>query len=88
MTHQTNALDREQIAAIIQKQFGPVLRLIRRPSYQNPYPEVIDRMYEFLKGFKFPDFTFFSRETILSTLEHIARFMVQSGVASNNDSSS
>lgn len=57
-------------------------RRIGRPVYQKPYPEWVDRLRQYPRGFKVPEFTLFSGENNQSTVEHIGRFTVQCGEAS------
>ncbi|GAV77281.1 hypothetical protein CFOL_v3_20752 [Cephalotus follicularis] len=44
---------------------------------RQPYPEYIDREHPFPKGYKVPEFTLFSGDDNITTLEHVARFTHQ-----------
>ena len=53
--------------------------------YRNPYPEWVDRTYEFPQGYKMPDFSLFNGERERSTIEYVARFTTQCGKFTNHD---
>ncbi|XP_050222547.1 uncharacterized protein LOC126672637 [Mercurialis annua] len=53
-----------------------------RPSYMKPYPDWIDKLYPFPRGYKVPEFSLFSgEEKVQSTVEHVARLSAQYGEA-------
>ena len=56
-----------------------------RPTARKAYPDWIDRVHQFPKGYKVPEFVLFSGEEKKSTIEHIARFSVQCGEARSKD---
>ena len=46
-------------------------------------PKMIDRENPYPRGYRFPNFSFFSREDGQSTLEHVVRFTMQCGELAN-----
>ncbi|CAN0916163.1 hypothetical protein LINGRAHAP2_LOCUS29563 [Linum grandiflorum] len=76
--HDANAL-REQVAQLLNEQFGLGVRTTMPPVYRKPYPEWVDRHYPFPRGFRVPDFATFTGIGDQSTVEHIGRFTVQCG---------
>jgi len=52
--------------------------------YQTPYPSAYD-LISLPNWYKVPDFTKFSRQDDTSTVEHINRFIIQCGEATNRD---
>ncbi|XP_050217498.1 uncharacterized protein LOC126668336 [Mercurialis annua] len=57
-----------------------------RPSYMKPYPDWIDKLYPFPRGYKVPEFSLFSgEERGQSTIEHVARFLAQCDEAAAHD---
>ena len=68
-------IDLEVIAETMRKYFGIHLKPMEGPRYRKPYPEWVDKMVHFHKGYKMLDFTTFSGENGKSTLEHVAQFM-------------
>ncbi|CAN0888761.1 hypothetical protein LINGRAHAP2_LOCUS15927 [Linum grandiflorum] len=76
--HDVNAL-REQVAQLLNEQFGLGVRTTMPPVYRKPYPEWVDRHYPFPRGFGVPDFATFTGIGDQSTVEHIGRFTVQCG---------
>ncbi|KAM0963785.1 hypothetical protein ACFX2A_023230 [Malus domestica] len=48
------------------------------PKFIHPYPAYVEQ-FEYLRGFKIPNFSLFTRESSLSSLEHVARFTAQCG---------
>ena len=52
--------------------------------YKTPYPAVYDQI-PLPHKYKLPDFTKFSRQGEVSTVEHINRFIMQCGEAAQND---
>ncbi|PKI36989.1 hypothetical protein CRG98_042611 [Punica granatum] len=67
------------------QQLGIDVRPLMRPTSRKAYPDWIDRVHQFPKGYKVPDFVLFSGEEKKSTIEHIARFSVQCGEAGSKD---
>jgi hypothetical protein len=67
------------------QQLGIDVRPLMRPTSRKPYPDWIDRVHQFPKGYKVPEFVLFSDEEKKSTIEHIARFSVQCGEARSKD---
>ena len=55
------------------------------PVYRKPYPEWVDKTYDFPRGYKMPDFSLFNGEREQSTIEHIARFTTQCSEFTNHD---
>ncbi|XP_050890060.1 uncharacterized protein LOC127095405 [Lathyrus oleraceus] len=58
---------------------------LRRPNYTSPLPEYILQAEAPLKT-KIPKFTKFSGDTTESTIEHMARYLIEAGDISNNES--
>ena len=52
--------------------------------YRTPYPAAYDQL-PLPHKYKLPDFTKFSRQGEVSTVEHINRFIIQCGEAAQND---
>ena len=52
--------------------------------YRTPYPAAYDQL-PLPHKYKFPDFTKFSRQGEVSTVEHINRFIIQCGEAAQHD---
>ena len=46
-------------------------------EFYKPYPKMINRENPYPRAYKIPDFSLFSGEDGQSTLEHVARFIVQ-----------
>ena len=76
---------RDQIADIIKEMCGPMALGVQNPMYRKPYPEWVDRVHEYPRGFRLSDFAIFYRNGNQSTVEHIARFAAQCGEFTNND---
>lgn len=74
-----------QIEDIVEKMLGSSSRRTNRSTARKPFPEWIDRQIPFPGGFRFPDFTLFSSEDNVSSLEHLCRFECQYKEADNND---
>ena len=70
---------------MIERMYGPQLQWINRPIYRKPYPYYIDRECPFSRGYKVPEFTFFSGNGKMFALEHVARFTYQCGDVSEDD---
>ena len=68
---------------VVQELYRPGLRQIGRPEFHKPYPDAIDRDNPYPKGYRIPEFLLFSEEDGQSTLEHIARFIIQCGELAN-----
>ena len=52
-------------------------------KFYNPYPEAIDKENPYPRGYRIPEFSIFSGEDGLPTLEHVAKFIVQCGELAN-----
>ena len=52
-------------------------------EFYKPYLEMIDRENPYPRGYRIPDFSLFFGEDDQSTLEHVARFIVQCGELAN-----
>ncbi|KAM1588618.1 hypothetical protein ACFX10_027609 [Malus domestica] len=48
------------------------------PKFIQPYPAYVEQ-FEYPRDFKIPDFSIFTGESSLSSLEHVARFTAQCG---------
>ena len=55
------------------------------PVYRKPYPEWVDRTYEFLRWYKMPDFSLFNGKKEQSTIKYMARFTTQCGEFTNHN---
>ena len=72
-----------KIAEVIRDQFG--LRQKQQTlMYKTPYPSAYDQI-PLPHKYKLPDFTKFSGQGEVSTVEHVNKFMMQCGEAANND---
>ena len=72
-----------KIAEVMREQFG--LRPKQQSIlYKTPYPLAYDQIPLPYK-YKMPDFTKFSGQVEVSTMEHINRFLLQLGKAANQD---
>ena len=78
-------MPRDQIIELIQEVYGPSAQGVQMSVYRKPYPEWIDRTYEFPRGYNMPDFSLFNGKIDQSTIEHIARFTTQCGEFTNYD---
>jgi len=68
-----------RIAEVIHNQFG--LKLKEQSSmYRHPYPAYFDRV-PLPNRYKMPDFSKFSGQDNVSTIEHISQFLAQCGEA-------
>ncbi|CAL1358950.1 unnamed protein product [Linum trigynum] len=76
--HDVNTL-RDQMAQLLAEQFGFGMRPTMPPVYRKPYPEWVDRMYPFPRGFRVPEFVPFTGTGDQSTVEHVGQFTVQCG---------
>ncbi|XP_028063193.1 uncharacterized protein LOC114266481 [Camellia sinensis] len=54
-----NMVPRDQIVDIVREICGPMARGVQTPVYRKPYPEWVDRVHEYLRGFRIPDFVLF-----------------------------
>ncbi|CAL1381118.1 unnamed protein product [Linum trigynum] len=70
---------RDQVAQLLAEQFGMGVRPTMPPVYRKLYPEWVDRLYPFPRGFRVPEFVTFTGTGDQSTVEHIGRFTVQCG---------
>jgi hypothetical protein len=72
-----------KIVEVIREQFG--LRPEQQSAmYRTPYPPAYDQL-PFPHKYKVPDFTKFSGQGDVSTVEHVNRFILQCGKAANQD---
>ena len=72
-----------KIAEVIREQFG--LRPKQQSvMYRTPYPPAYDQL-PFPHKYKVPDFTKFSGQGDVSTVEHVNRFIIQCGEVANQD---
>ena len=72
-----------KIAEVMREQFG--LRPKQQSvMYKTPYPPVYDQI-PLPHKYKMPDFTKFSGQGEVSTMEHVNRFLLQLGEAGNHD---
>src|SRR6185437_9028575 len=72
-----------KIAEVMRDQFG--LRSKQQNlMYKTPYPAMYDQI-PLPHKYKLPDFTKFSGQGEVSTVEHINRFIMQCGEAAQND---
>ncbi|XP_050908612.1 uncharacterized protein LOC127122291 [Lathyrus oleraceus] len=69
----------ERIMARNRVNFG-----LRRPNYMSPLSEYILQS-DLPPRWKVPKFTKFSRDTTESTVEHVARYLIEAGEISNNE---
>ncbi|CAL1390186.1 unnamed protein product [Linum trigynum] len=76
--HEANTL-RDQVAQLLTEQFGMGVRPAMPPVYRKPYPEWVDRLYPFPRGFRVPEFATFTGTGDQSTVEHVGCFTVQCG---------
>ncbi|XP_050211887.1 uncharacterized protein LOC126662044 [Mercurialis annua] len=80
-----NIYNQGQLVDMLER-LGVDLRPMPRPSYMKPYPDWIDKLYPFPRGYKVPEFSLFSgEEKGQSTVEHVARFSAQCGEAAAHD---
>ena len=72
-----------KIAEVMRDQFGlkPKQQSL---MYETPYPAAYDQI-PFPHKYKIPDFTKFSGQGDVSTMEHVNRFLQQLGEAANQD---
>ncbi|XP_028065980.1 uncharacterized protein LOC114268949 [Camellia sinensis] len=83
--HAQNMVPRDQIVDIVREICGPMAGGVQTPIYRKPYPEWVDRVHEYPRGFRIPDFTLFYGTGNQSTIEHIARFAAQCSEFTNHD---
>lgn len=74
---------REQVIGVLEELYGIGLRWAACPAYRKPYPEQVNRDYEFPSRYKIPDFATFLGEDSKTVMEHISRFTTQCGEFSN-----
>jgi hypothetical protein len=72
-----------QIADVMRNRFGLKLK---KPTYmyRRPYPEAYDQI-AMPHQYRVPNFTKFSAQDNITTVEHISRFLVQCGEAPGSD---
>nr|ABA96258.1 retrotransposon protein, putative, Ty3-gypsy subclass [Oryza sativa Japonica Group] len=63
---------------------GEIESKVAMHTYQRPYPEHVDSI-PYPQGFKVPNFTKFTDENAMTTMEHIGRFIDQCGKAGSDD---
>ncbi|XP_065877525.1 uncharacterized protein [Euphorbia lathyris] len=80
---QVPAFNMEAVREVVQELYGPRLRQVGRPKFHKPYPHAIDMENPYPRGYRVPNFSLFSGEDGLSTLEHVARFTIQCGELAN-----
>ncbi|XP_070661259.1 uncharacterized protein [Malus domestica] len=56
---------------------------LKFPKFIHPYPAYVEQV-EYPRGFKIPDFSLFTGESSLSSLEHVARFTAQCGYVNSD----
>jgi len=78
-----NAYWADKIAEVMRDQFGTKLK-VNTYSYRTPYPPAYD-LIPLPNRYKVPDFTKFSGQDDTSTMEHVNRFIIQCGEATNRD---
>ncbi|KZV58259.1 hypothetical protein F511_01110 [Dorcoceras hygrometricum] len=76
-------IDLDLVRETVQELYGPALRLIGRPEFHKPYPEMIDHNNPYPRGYKIPDFSLFTGEDGQSAVEHVARFTIKCGTLAN-----
>ena len=68
------------------EKIGIDFRHISKLIYNKPYPDWIDKLLPFSRGYKVPEFVLFlGEDKHQSSIEHVARFTVQYREASAND---
>jgi len=72
-----------QIADVMQNQFGLKPR-VQNVMYRPPYPAHYDMM-PYPHRYRIPEFTKFTGQDDVSTVEHVSRFLIQCGEAANVD---
>jgi len=73
----------DKIGEVMRDQFG-VKPKVNTYSYRTPYPPAYD-LIPLPNRYKVRDFTKFSRQDVTSTMEHVNRFIIQCGEATNKD---
>jgi len=73
----------DKIAKVMRDQFG-IKPKVNTYSYRAPYPPAYD-LIPLPNRYKVPDFTKFSGQNDMSTMEHVNRFIIQCGKAANRD---
>ena len=79
----TDAYWADKIAEVMRDQFG-IKPKVNTYCYRMPYPPAYD-LIPLPNRYKVPDFTKFSRQDDTSTMEHVNRFIIQCGEATNRD---
>jgi hypothetical protein len=72
-----------KIAEVMRDQFG-LKPMQQNLMYRTPYPATYDQLL-LANKYKLPDFTKFSGQGEVSTVEHINRFIMQCGESAQND---
>jgi len=73
----------DKIAKVMRDQFG-IKPKVNTYSYRTPYPPAYDLIL-LLNRYKVLDFTKFSGQNDMSTMEHVIRFIIQCGEDANRD---
>ena len=73
----------DKIVEVMRDQFR-IKPKVNTYSYQTPYPPAYD-LIPLQNRYKVPDFTKFYRQDDTSTMEHVNRFIIQCGEATNRD---
>ena len=73
----------DKIIEVMRDQFG-IKPKVNTYSYRTPYPSA-HYLIPLLNRYKVPDFTKFSGQDDISTMEHVNRFIIQCGEAANRD---
>ena len=73
----------DKIAEVMRVQFG-IKPKVNTYSYRTPYPPAYG-LIPLPNRYKVPDFTKFSGQDDMSTMEHVNRFIIQCGEAANRD---
>ena len=63
---------------------GEIESKVAMHTYQRPYPEHVDSV-PYPQGFEVPNFTKFTGENAMTTIEHIGRFIDQCGKAGSDN---
>ena len=73
-------LDLEPIREAVHELYEPDLRQVFRPHFYKPYLEAIDNENPYPRGYRILEFSVKDGQ---STLEHVARFIMQCGELAN-----
>ncbi|KZV57405.1 hypothetical protein F511_35155 [Dorcoceras hygrometricum] len=69
----TSIIDLDLVRETVQELYGPALRLIGRPEFYKPYPEVIDHNNPYPRDYKISDFSLFTGEDSILTWQDMER---------------